>query len=141
MMMPLAAFSMGTARCLWAGISMIFLFLAITLFGFVIFKASFQTRAFYLTTSILLLSLPIAENFQYGQAYVVLLGFYAITLFALGSGLYWLAGCCLGLALALKASGLPLLVLFLLKGRWRPVAWALHQLRRAGIILNPFGWH
>jgi len=128
MMMPLAALSMGTARSAWTGISLILLFLAITLFGFVIFKTPFQTKAFYVSTSILWLSPPVAENFQYGQAYVMLLGFYAIALFALGSSLDWLAGCCLGLALALKASGLPLLVLFILQGRWRLVAWALISL-------------
>jgi hypothetical protein len=125
MMMPLAALSMGTARTLWAGTSLIFLFLGITLFGFVIFRVPFETKAFYMTTALLLLSAPLAENFEYGQAYGTLLAFYAIALFALCSGLDWLAGCTLGLALALKASGLPLLMLFLLKGRWRLVGWAL----------------
>jgi glycosyl transferase family 87 len=125
MMMPLAAFSIDSARSLWTGISLIFLFLAITLFGFVIFRQPFQTKGFYVATSILLLSAPVAENFRYGQAYIMILALYSVALFALSRDLDWLAGLCLGAVLALKASGLPLLVLFLLKGRWRPVAWAL----------------
>jgi hypothetical protein len=133
MFLPLASLSISTARYLWAGVSLISLFLAVTLLGSVIFKTPFQSKAFYVTTAILFLSAPLTANFRYGQAYVLLLVFYAIALFALSSGREWLAGFCLALVLALKASGLPLLVLLIIRGRWRIIAWAL--LVFAGLVL------
>jgi hypothetical protein len=48
-----------------------------------------------------------------------------IALFTLSSGLDWLAGLWLGLVLALKGSGIPLLVLLLFRGRWQVVIGAL----------------
>lgn len=133
MFLHLAALSISTARCLWIGISFVSLFLTILLLGSVFFKAPFKTKAFYVTTSILFLSAPLAKNFQYGQAYVLILAFYAIALFALSSDHDWLAGFFLALVLSFKASGAPLMILLLIRGRWRVIAWAL--LSFVGLVL------
>lgn len=121
MFMPLAPLSIESARRLWTGVSLASLLLAVVISGRVTLKTPFQTKSFFLATTVLFLSVPLASNFQYGQVYTLIFLFYAIALIALHSGLEWLAGIFLALALALKASGLPLLVLLTLRGRWHLV--------------------
>ena len=125
MFMPLASLSIDSARRIWTCLSLISLVLGVVISGLVIFKTPFQTKSFFLAASVLFLSVPVAANFQYGQAYTLIFLFYTIALFAMNSGLEWLAGSFVALALALKASGLPLLVLLILRGRWRIVMWVL----------------
>ena len=122
--LPLAKLTIIDARHLWMMLSLIALLLAIWLTAYVIFKLPLQTKTFYIASSIFLLSAPLAENFRFGQAYVVLLVFYALALFALCSGHDWLAGLWLGLVLALKGSGIPFLILLLLRGKWQVVVGA-----------------
>ena len=137
MLLPLAKLSITKAHIVWLGILLIALFLAVVISGLSIFKTPFRTTVFYLATSILFISVPIAKNFQYGQVYVLLLAFYAIALLALNFGIDWLAAFFLAFALALKASGLPLFVLLLLRGRWRLVLWTIIVLIGFGLLSIP----
>ena len=124
MFMPLATFSITAARRVWTGISFFLLFLSAAILGLVIFKASSQTGPYFLASAILLLSVPVAKNFQYGQAYILLLAFFTLALLAFRSGRDGVAGLFLGLTLALKASGLPILVLLTVRKEWRVVTQA-----------------
>ena len=121
MFMPLVFLSPIEARHLWIGVSFLFLVIAIVLFGGVLYKAPFQAKPFYLVTSAFLFSMPLARNFNDGQAYVLLLAFYALALYALDSCNDWLAVFCLAAVLLLKTSGLPLLALLAIRGCWRLV--------------------
>ena len=136
--LPLAKLSIGRARYVWMVLSLIALLLAMSMLGFAIFKLPFQTKAFYIASSLLFLSAPLAENFRFGQAYVVILAFYALALFALCSHRDWWAGLWLGLVLVLKGSGIPLLVLLLFRGKWRVVMSAL--LTSATLALFSLPW-
>ena len=123
MFIPLAAFSVGDARFVWTFLSLILLILAVTISGLVIFTTTFREHEFYLSASIFFLSAPVAKNFELGQVYIFLLFLYASALLALHFKLDWLAGFLLAMALALKASGLPLLVLLALRGKWGMIMW------------------
>jgi hypothetical protein len=123
MFMPLGALSIRNARLMWTLLSLLSLFLAVIISGLVIFNTPFQTKEFYIAASVLFVSAPTAKNFQFGQAYLFLLTIYMIALLAVCSGRDWLAGFFLAFAIALKASGLPLLVLLALRGNWRLTFW------------------
>ena len=125
MFIPLATLSISDARYIWTLISLISLILAVTISGLVIFKTPFRTKEFYFSASILFLSVPVARNFQFGQVYIFLLLIYVTALLALRYNFDWLAGFLTAFALALKASGLPLLVLLALRGRWQLIVWTL----------------
>ena len=134
---PLATLSIHHTRDVWTLISLISLILGATISGFVIFKAPFRKNEFYLSTSILLLSVPVARNFQFGQVYIFLLVVYAFALLALHYHFDWLAGFLLGFALALKASGLPLLVLLFLRGRWKLIVGTFVALAALALLSLP----
>ncbi|HXD08618.1 MAG TPA: glycosyltransferase family 87 protein, partial [Anaerolineales bacterium] len=125
MFLPLAGLSISNARYIWMVLSLIALWLAMWLSGSAILRLPLQTGSFCIVSAIFFLSEPLAENFRFGQAYVVILALYALALFASSSGLDRLAGLCLGMALALKGSGIPLLVLLLFRGKWRIIFGAL----------------
>ncbi|HXQ33397.1 MAG TPA: glycosyltransferase family 87 protein [Anaerolineales bacterium] len=135
--MPLATLSIHHARYVWTLISLILLILGATLSGYVIFKTPFRKNEFYLSASIFFLSVPVTRNFQYGQVYIFLLVVYALALLALHDNFDWLAGVLLGFALALKASGLPLLVLFVLRGKWKLVVWTFIALAALAFLSLP----
>jgi len=123
MFIPLAALPISTARAVWTGILLISLFCAVAIVDLAIFGKPFRTRGFYIATSILFFSAPVAANFQYGQVYLLLLAFYAVALLGLQRGHDWLAGLFLALLLAFKASGLPLLLLLMIHKKWRALIW------------------
>jgi arabinofuranan 3-O-arabinosyltransferase len=125
MLVPLATLSITDARRIWMSISLFSLFLSSAILVFVISEGPLTTNSIYVATAVLFLSVPVTQNFQYGQAYLLLLAFYAIALFALHFGFNWVAGLFLGLTVALKASGLPLLVLLLMHRKWRAVVGTL----------------
>jgi len=124
MFLPLAPFPPASARRLWTGLSLIALAGAIAVSARALSPAPLRTPAFYLTTSAFILSAPLASNLEFGQAYVLILALMCLALFALRRRLDWLVGMCLALAMALKASGIPLWALLALHGRWRPLAWS-----------------
>jgi hypothetical protein len=121
--LPLAAFSVSDARFVWTFLLLILLILAVTISGLVFFKTPVRKYEFYLSASIFFLSTPVAINFELGQVYIFLLFLSASALLALRFNLNLLAGFLLALALALKASGLPLLVLLALRGKWGLIMW------------------
>lgn len=125
MFTPLAGLPIRDARHFWSFISLISLSFAAIISGLVIFKMPFRTKEFYLSASVLFLSMPITRNFQFGQVYIFLLAIYATALLALHYNSHWLAGVLLMIPLALKASGLPLLLLLFIRGNWKLIAWIL----------------
>ena len=125
MFLPLAFFSPESARVLWTLFSGLCLILAIALLDGALIGSSLQRKPFYLITSGFLWSAPLADNFYFGQAYVLILLLYSLAIYAVRFRMDWLVGFCLAIALALKASGIPLLVLLAIQGRWRLLAYAL----------------
>lgn len=117
----LAKLSINDARYVWMLVSLIAVLLALSLSGLVILKFPLYTNAFYIASSLFLLSTPLAENFRFGQAYAVMLAFYTFALCAAYFGYDRLAGFWLGLVLTLKGSGIPLMILLLFRGKWQVV--------------------
>lgn len=68
---------------------------------------------------------PLLENFRVGQVYVLLLFMFALVLWSETHGRAYLGGVALGVALSFKPGGIPLLLLLIVRQRWRAVLAAL----------------
>ncbi len=123
MFMPLAPLPIGMARIVWSGALLISLFCAVAILDVGIFGKPLEARTFFIATSLLFFSAPVAANFQFGQVYLLLLIFYAVALLGLQRGQDRLAGLFLALPLVFKASGLPLLLLLIMHKKWRALIW------------------
>jgi len=137
MFLPLAFLSPVSARRMSMWLLLIFLTLAITVLARTFLRFSHQVNTFYVVTSVFLISTPLAKNFELGQVYILLLGLYGLALYALRSDVDWLAGLCLGLVLAFKAAGIPLLLLLAVRRRWRLIAWIFLSFMVAAIMSLP----
>ena len=135
--LPLALLSPASARRIWIWLSFLFLALAIESLGRLFFESHLQSPIFCVAASIFLLSEPLATNFEQGQVYVFLLFLYVLAIRAMRSNLDWPAGFCLGLVLAFKTSGLPILVLLAMQGRWRVIAWSMLFFAAVAVLSLP----
>ncbi len=122
--LPIASFPPEVARRLWIGFNLFALILAIYLLIVALQPPALYPGRLYIGVSIFLLSVPLADNFDHGQAYIFILCLMCLALFALQRRLDWLAGLCLALAILFKASGIPLWILLALHGRWRLIVWS-----------------
>jgi hypothetical protein len=118
MFLPIAFISAESARVTWIGFSVLCLLLTVVLMWHNFNGSSSSKKVFYLVLSGFLLSAPLYDNFKYGQAYVLVLVLYSLAFYALHFRMDWLAGFCIAMALALKASGVPLLILLAILGHW-----------------------
>lgn len=123
---PLAGPSPEKARWIWTLVNAVLLVLA----GGILFRALAHTRPVsgwlgLALSALALVYAPLAENFRFGQVYVLLLLLYAVGLWALVKKREAIAGAGLGLAGVLKVSGLPIWLLLLTR-RWPRFPWPLY---------------
>lgn len=87
-----------------------------------------------------LFAAPIVDGFRLGQAYIILLGLYALAWLGVRRGWSWLTGLSLALALCLKASGAPLWLLLAARRQWRALGWgAFAAMAIIAVTLRPIG--
>ncbi len=89
-------------------------------------------------TLILLLNPAVFANLRTGQVYLFLFATFTAVALALIRGRDALAGVLLGLALALKTSGLPLMLLLVVGRRFRAVVAALVVWTAVTLVVTPF---
>ena len=120
--LPFARLPIESARRLWIGISVLFLGLAIALTATRVPNGGRLLGA-VLLTSLLTVPSPAREQLFLGQMYACILLLHALGWRAYERGNDALTGIALGLTMMLKLSGWPIVVLLLLRRRWRAVGW------------------
>jgi hypothetical protein len=120
--LPVAWLPPDLARRAWTWLNTAVLFAALALC-----QAEGRRAANSLSLLALAFSLfaaPVVEGFQLGQAYILILGLYALAWWGLRRRRSLVAGLCLALALMLKTSGAPLWLLLAARREWRALGWA-----------------
>lgn len=120
--LPFAQLPIEPARRLWVGLSVLFLIFTI---GLTAARAPRDERllAVVVLTVLFTIPSPAREQLLLGQMYALLLMLHALGLRAYERGDDALTGVALGLTMMLKLSGWPIVVLLLLRRRWRAVVW------------------
>jgi Glycosyltransferase family 87 len=121
MAVPVAWLDHTAARSVWLLASLTSFVVAIALLG----RAADQRTIPPLLLAALLLNPTVFANLRIGQAYLFVSALLAATCLSLLRGHVSLAGVFLGLALALKSSGVALLVMLAAQRRWRTLGVAL----------------
>jgi hypothetical protein len=120
--LPLAFFDHTSARIIWSIFNLIVLLITLT---YLIKKLQFKS----IWTPIIIISFlcfqPLYANFAYGQVYILIFCLFVFAWFAYKSGREELLGFLLGLVFILKTAGIFLILLLLLKKKWRSLIWAL----------------
>ena len=114
--LPLAFFDHGSARILWSIFNLIVLLITLV---YLINKLKFKS----IWTPLIIISFlcfqPLYANFAYGQVYILIFCLLVFAWFAYKSGSDELLGFLLGLVFILKTAGIFLILLLLLKKKWR----------------------
>jgi hypothetical protein len=132
MALPVAWLDHGAARTVW---------LVASLVAFVVALARLRRTAEprkavpRLVLAMLLLNPAVFANLRTGQAYLFVCALLAATCVSIIRGRGSLAGLCLGLALALKSSGVALAVMLVAQRRWRTLGVALSVVCGAAALL------
>ena len=120
--LPLAFFDHGSARIFWSIFNLIVLLITLV---YLINKLKFKS----IWTPLIIISFlcfqPLYANFAYGQVYMLIFCLLAFDWFAYKSGSDELLGFLLGLVFILKTAGIFLILLLLLKKKWRSLIWVL----------------
>ena len=120
--LPLAFFDYSSARIFWSIFNLLILFITLV---YLIKKRQFKG----IWTPLIIISFlcfqPLYVNFAYGQVYILIFCLLVFTWFAYKSGSDELLGFLLGLVFILKTAGIFLILLLLLKKKWRSLIWAL----------------
>lgn len=133
---PVAFFDPSTARTVWLVASL--LGLALACWWLVRVAEREERRVHPLALVLALLSPAVFANLRTGQAYLLVFALLALAgIFAIQRR-DTLAGVSAGLALALKSSGLPLLILFAAERRYRAILTALLLSVAAVALLLPW---
>ena len=120
--LPLAFFDHGSARIFWSIFNLIVLLITLV---YLINKLKFKS----IWTPLIIISFlcfqPLYANFAYGQVYILIFCLLVFAWFAYKSGSDELLGFLLGLVFILKTAGIFLILLLLLKKKWRSLIWVL----------------
>lgn len=136
LVLPVAALDHSAARAIWILTS-----LALLAIGTVVLLRMAPDRGLgVVLAALLLLSPSVFANLATGQAYLALFALFVGLTVALLTRRDTTAGVLLGLALAVKSSGAPLLLFLIVKRRWRAVtATAATLAALAGAVLITSG--
>lgn len=137
LLLPLSGERYAKARTIWILLTVVMLAATLAL----IVRELNMSRPVSLTFVCgALASQPLEANFHQGQAYVLLLALATLVWTGYRRRHDGIAGSPLGLLLAIKTAGLALPILFIVRRRWRALAWAaLGGLVVSGLTLFWFG--
>ena len=118
--LPVANFDYKTAKTIWT----IFNILLLTVvFGLIINKLNLEGAWIPLAFLLLLAFQPLYANIAFGQVYIFIFFFLVLAWFAYESGNELLLGISIGLVFILKTAGIFLLILIVIKKKWRSLLW------------------
>lgn len=121
MLLPLAFWDYTNARIIWTIINSLIFILT---FAYLINKFDFRGKWMPILIIVFFLFQPLLANFAFAQVYVLILGAIIIAWYAFVNKKDFLLGLVLGLIIVLKTAGIILLVLLVIKKRWRSLIWA-----------------
>ena len=114
--LPTANFDYETAKIIWTIFNMLLL---TVVFGLIINKLKLEGIWLPLAFIILLAFQPLYANIAFGQVYIFIFFLFVLAWFAYESGNELLLGISIGLVLILKTAGIFLLILLVLKKKWK----------------------
>lgn len=118
--LPIANFDYETAKIIWT----IFNILLLTVvFGLIINKLNLEGAWLPSAFIILLAFQPLYSNIAFGQVYILIFFLLVLAWFAYESGNELLLGISIGLVFILKTAGIFLLILLVIKKKWRALLW------------------
>lgn len=136
MALPLAGLDAASARMIWLAASLL-LFLA-GVAALVRYQASRNRALAVPVLWLMLLSPAVFTNLRIGQGYLMVFALFAAATLLLLRERDRLAGICLGLLLALKMSGVALVLILIARRRWMPLVWASGTAALAVLAVTPF---
>jgi hypothetical protein len=134
---PFAKMPIESARRLWIGLNGLFLVLIIALTAARV-PGDYRLLAVVLLAFLLTVPSPAREHMRQGQMYGFLLLAHALGWRGYERGNDALTGVALAIAMMLKVSGWPIVVLLLLRRRWRTLCWLAAA--AASIFLLTLPW-
>ncbi len=133
LLLPLSSARYETARTIWILLTVVILAAALAL---IVRELRLRQPVSLIFVSVALASQPLEANMRQGQVYVLLLALATLVWTGSRRRRDKRAGFWLGLMLAVKTAGLALPILFILRKRWRALAWsALGGLAVSGLTL------
>jgi hypothetical protein len=122
--MPLSNISPQHARVIWSCLNSLLLCMSIAILARTLAAPQWRLCAAAAVAVLFVCSSPTRAQMIQGQMYCVLLALHVTAWCAHLTHRDRVTGAALGLAMALKLSGWPILLLLLLERRWRAAAWA-----------------
>ena len=136
MALPLAGLDAMTARTAWLIASLILFIAGVA--TLVNYQAR-RNRDLSIPVILLIMLAPaVFTNLRIGQGYLLVFALFAATAVLLLDGRDRLAGVCLGALLALKTSGVAMVLLLIARRRWSALAAALITAAALAIAMTPF---
>jgi hypothetical protein len=120
--LPIANFDYKTAKTIWTIFNILLLTIVI---GLIINRLKLEGVWLPLAFIILLAFQPLYANIAFGQVYIFIFFFFVLAWFAYESGNELLLGISIGLVFILKTAGIFLLILLVIKKKWRSLLWFL----------------
>jgi len=118
--LPIANFDYKTAKIIWTIFNTLFLMVAI---GLIISRMKLEGIWLPLVFIILFSFQPLYANISFGQVYIFIFCLLVLAWFAYESGNELLLGVSIGLVFILKTAGIFLLILLVIKKKWRSLLW------------------
>jgi Glycosyltransferase family 87 len=118
--LPIAKFDYKTAKTIWTIFNILFLTVAI---GLIISRMKFEGIWLPLAFMILLTFQPLYANIAFGQVYIFIFFLFVLVWFAYETGNELLLGISIGLVFILKTAGIFLLILLVIKKKWKSLLW------------------
>ncbi|MGE5811819.1 MAG: glycosyltransferase family 87 protein [Ignavibacteria bacterium] len=120
LLLPIANFNYKTAKTFWT----IFNILLLTVvFGLIKYKLKLEAVWLPLALIILLAFQPLYANITFGQVYIFIFSLFMVAWFAYESGNELLLGISIGIVFILKSAGIFLLILLVVKKKWKSLLW------------------
>jgi hypothetical protein len=134
-LLPLAGLSHDAARPIWTVVNLLVLLLAVTT---LLHAAGLSMRWRLLAWIVVLNFQPVLVNFQFGQAYILVLALAVAVWLGWRRGRAWFAGLPLGVMLAFKSAGLIWWPLLALRRQWGTLAAGLLTTAGVALLSVPF---
>jgi hypothetical protein len=135
MAVPVAPFDAGPARTIWLFASLIAFAAAIR--ALLQWSAAGGRQLSIATVLVMMLAPAVFTNLRIGQGYLLVFALFASAVICLGRGQDSAGGALLGALLALKTSGVAMVVMLAAKRRWRAVAIAAATALTIALIVTP----
>ncbi len=118
--LPIANFDYKTAKTIWTIFNIL---LMIVVFGLIINRLKLEGIWLPLALLLLLAFQPLYANIAFGQVYIFIFFLLILAWFAYESGNELLLGASIGLVFILKTAGIFLLILLVIKKKWKSLLW------------------